>query len=147
MTAVPMKIAIVMLLCAAGVSGAPLKAGVAKVEITPDGPIWMSGYAARTHASEGVLTPLWARALALQSSNANRIVIVSTDLIGIPRTLADEVAARVTRQYGLKRSQFLLNASHTHTGPMVWPNLLNLAVLPPEELEKIRPDHRPRVRM
>ena len=37
----------------------------------------------------------------------------------------------------LKRSQFLLNASHTHTGPIVWPNLRNLTVLPPGEQEKL----------
>jgi len=132
-----MKIAYLILLCAAGLSGASLKAGVARVDITPTGPIWMSGYAARTHPSEGVLSPLWAKALALESSPAGRIVIVTTDVVGIPRTVADEVARRVAKQFGLKRSQFLLNASHTHTGPMVWPNLINLAVLPPEEQEKL----------
>jgi hypothetical protein len=31
--------------------------------------------------------------------------------------VADEVAARVEKQHGLKRPQFLINASHTHTGP------------------------------
>ncbi|MFN9293257.1 MAG: hypothetical protein ACK6EB_34705, partial [Planctomyces sp.] len=45
---------------------APLeKAGVAKVEITPEGPIWMAGYAARKHPSEGVVAPLYAKALAI----------------------------------------------------------------------------------
>jgi neutral/alkaline ceramidase-like enzyme len=132
-----MKIALLIPLCAAQLFGASLKAGVARAEITPGGPIWMSGYAARTHASEGVLGPLWAKALALESSRGARIVIVTTDVIGIPRAVADEVAQRVQRQYGLKRWQFLLNASHTHTGPMVWPNLLNLAVLPPQEIEKL----------
>ena len=132
-----MKIAIVLLFSAAGLCGASLKAGIARVDITPAGPIWMSGYAARTHASEGVLTPLWAKALALESSPAGRIVIVTTDVVGIPRSIADEVARRVGKQYGLKRSQFLSNASHTHTGPMVWPNLSNLAVLPAEERDKL----------
>src|SRR5688572_6715712 len=137
MTGVPMKIALVILLCAAGLSGASLKAGVAKVDITPAGPIWMSGYAARTHPSEGVLTPLWAKALALETSRSERIVIVSVDVVGIPRAITDQVAERVEKQHGLKRSQFLLNASHTHTGPMVWPNLVNLAVLPAGEPEKL----------
>src|SRR5712664_2613710 len=129
MIRVPMKIAILILLCITELFGASLKAGVARVDITPAGPIWMSGYAARTHPSEGVLAPLWAKALALESSPAGRMVIVTADVVGIPRAVADQVAARVEKQYGLKRSQFLLNASHTHTGPMVWPNLSNLAVL------------------
>ncbi len=51
--------------------------------------------------------------------------------------VADEVAARVEKQYGLKRSQLLINASHTHTGPVVWPNLENLTVFPPAEQEKL----------
>src|SRR6266481_7497977 len=137
-----MKILVAILLCSAELFSASLKAGVARADITPSGPIWMSGYAARTHPSEGVLAPLWAKALAFESSPGGRIVIVTTDVIGIPRAVADQVAARVLKQYGLKRSQFLLNASHTHTGPMVWPNLNNLAVLPPLEREKLVDYHR-----
>ena len=132
-----MRILIVLLLWAANLSGATLRAGLAKVDITPRGPIWMSGYAARTHPSEGVLSPLWAKALAIESSPGGRIVIVSTDLVGIPRELSDEVAAKLKKQYGLNRSQLLINASHTHTGPMVWPNLRNLTVLPDGEQEKL----------
>jgi hypothetical protein len=97
----------------------------------------MSGYASRTHPSEGTLTRLWAKALALESSSGGRIVVLTADVIGFPSSLGDEVAARVERQYGWKRSQLLLSASHTHTGPMVWPNLSNLAVLPPGERERL----------
>ena len=131
------KILIGLVLCVAGVRGASLKAGIARVDITPSGPIWLSGYASRTHPSEGTLTRLWAKALALESTPGGRIVIVTTDLIGFPRSLGDEVAARVKRLYGWKRSQLLLSASHTHTGPMVWPNLINLVVLPPGEQRKL----------
>jgi neutral ceramidase len=137
-----MKILLAILLCSTELSGASLKAGVAKADITPTGPIWLSGYAARTHPSAGVLTCLWAKALALESSKSGRLVVVTTDVVGIPRAVADEVAARVGKQYGLKRSQFLLNASHTHTGPIVWPNLSNLTVLPPGEQEKLVDYHR-----
>src|SRR5262249_38278705 len=132
-----MRILTVLLWCAASLSGAAFKAGLAKVDITPGGPIWMSGYAARTHPSEGVLNRLWAKALAIESSPGGRVVIVSTDLVGIPRELSDEVAAKLKNQYGLSRSQLLINASHTHTGPIVWPNLRNLAVLPAGEQENL----------
>lgn len=132
-----MRTLIAILLSASGLSGASLKAGIGRVEITPAGPIWMSGYAARTHPSEGVLTPLWAKALALESGPGRRIVIVSTDVVGVPRVVADQVAARVEKRYGLKRPRFLINASHTHTGPVVWSNLTNLTVFPPAELEKL----------
>lgn len=136
-TRVPMKIVIMILFCLAPMNSASLKAGVARLEITPTGRIWMSGYASRTHPSDGVLNPLWAKALALESSHGGRIVIVTADVVGIPRAVADEVAAAAGKQYGLKRSQLLLNASHTHTGPMVWPNLSNMVVLSPEEEQKL----------
>ncbi len=131
------KCTVILAICAAGLYGAEMKAGVAKIEITPTSPVWMSGYAARTHPSEGVLVPLWAKALALEGTSGQRFVLVTTDVIGIPRVVADEVAARVNKQYRLERRQLLLNSSHTHTGPMVWPNLMNLAAISPEEERKL----------
>ncbi|MEJ5367875.1 MAG: neutral/alkaline non-lysosomal ceramidase N-terminal domain-containing protein [Bryobacteraceae bacterium] len=104
--------------------GAPaMKAGAAKIDITPDGPIWMSGYAARNKPSEGVLTRLWAKALALEDARGNRAVIVTTDLIGLPMELTDVVAARAMERYKLERAGLVFNSSHTHTGPVVRGNL------------------------
>ena len=50
-------------------------------------------------------------------------MIVTTDLIGMPRDVSDEVAARVKEKHGLERRQFMLNASHTHNGPVVGQDL------------------------
>jgi hypothetical protein len=108
---------------AAPVCAAEFKAGVARKVITPTGPVWMSGYAARTHASDGVIHDLWAKALALQDESGGRVVLVTLDLIGLPRELTGEIAGRVEKQHGLERSQLVLNCSHTHSGPVVWPNL------------------------
>src|SRR5512147_2052494 len=108
----------ILILFAASALAADFKAGVARVDITPSTPIWLSGYASRKHPSEGVLHPLWAKALAIEDSKRNRVVIVTTDLIGLPRPISELVAARVQKEYGLDRSQLLLNSSHTHTGPL-----------------------------
>ena len=113
------------------------KAGVARIDITPDGPIWMSGYADRKHPSEGVVQPLAAKALAIEDSKGARVVIVSTDLIGLPRQITDEVAARVQKQYGLERSHLVFNSSHTHTGPVVGPNLRMMFALDEENQRRI----------
>jgi len=102
---------------------ADFKAGVARVNITPKTSIWMSGYAARTKPSEGVLADLFAKALAIEDSRKGRVVIVTTDLIGLPRVITDEIAARVEKQYRIERARLLFNSSHTHTGPVVRPNL------------------------
>lgn len=104
------------------------RAGVARIDITPSKPIWLSGYASRTRPSEGVVHKLWAKALALDDGHG-KAVLVTTDLIGLPRAVSDVVAARVARQYGVTRERLLLNSSHTHTGPVVRPNLMTMFVL------------------
>ena len=77
---------IAAVLCLAAVAwGAGMRGGVARIDITPDGPIWLSGYGDRTHPSTGVLIRLWAKALALEDAKGGRVVIVTTDLIGLPR--------------------------------------------------------------
>jgi len=114
-------------------NAAGLRAGAGKIKITPETPIWLSGYAARTHPSEGVLHDLWAKALALEDGKGRRAVIVTMDLIGLPRSISDAVAARAAKQYGLERSQLLMNCSHTHTGPVVRPNLSSMYELSSEQ--------------
>jgi hypothetical protein len=126
-----------LLLLTAGLPAADFRAGAARVDITPEGPIWMSGYAVRKKPSEGVLTPLAAKAIALEDSRKGRVVIVTTDLIGLPRQITDEVAARVQKQWGLERARLWFNSSHTHTGPVVRPNLNTMYNLSPEQTEKL----------
>jgi hypothetical protein len=118
--------------------GAGMRAGVAKLDITPEGPIWLSGYGDRTHPSTGVLMKLWAKALALEDSKGGRVVIVTTDLIGLPRAITDPVSARIEQVYGLERSRVLFNSSHTHTGPVVRSNLMTMFDLSPEDKDRIQ---------
>lgn len=114
------------------------RAGVAKVDITPRGPIWMSGYASRTKPSEGVYAPLYAKALALEDGSGGRVVIVTTDIIGLPQAMSDRIAASAADKYRLSRAQLLLNSSHTHTGPMIDGNLSPMEPKDPENLARIK---------
>ncbi len=91
-----------------------------------------------TKPSEGVLHDLWAKALVLEDAAGGRVAIVSTDLIGLPREVSDAVAARLEKQFGLKRSQLLLNSSHTHSGPVVWPGLPLLVELDADNEKRAR---------
>src|SRR5579871_2889509 len=126
-----------VLLCFNAASGAGLRAGVSRLDITPSGPIWLTGYGDRTHASTGVVHPLWAKALAIEDGKGGRVVIVTTDLIGLHRSITDPVAARIQKEYGLERSQIWFNSSHTHTGPVVWPALPTMFDLGPQDLKTV----------
>jgi hypothetical protein len=101
----------------------PWKAGAARVKITPAQPMWMSGYSARTRPAEGTLHDLWAKALAVEDPDGRRAVLVTMDLVGIPRNLAQQACAEFKTRFSLPREAVLLSVSHTHTGPVVGSNL------------------------
>ncbi|WP_169974690.1 neutral/alkaline non-lysosomal ceramidase N-terminal domain-containing protein [Tautonia rosea] len=101
---------------AAGRSG--WSAGVATSEITPEGPVWLAGYAARKEPSNGVLAPIFAKALALRDAEGETVVIVSLDLVGVKRPLTHRVASLVSEAYGLPQEALTLVSSHTHCAPL-----------------------------
>lgn len=115
------------------------KAGVATVAITPLQPMWMAGYAGRKGPSEGVLSELHAKALVIEDSAGTRAVIVTTDLIGIPRPLRQKVVEAVSEKQKLDPKGILLNCSHTHCGPVVKDDL-EMSVMYP-----LQPEQRQRV--
>lgn len=99
------------------------KAGVARVRITPNEPMWMAGYASRTKPAEGKYTELWARTLILEDPDEQRGALVSLDLVGIDRQLSHAIRESLKRQFGLRRAEVALCFSHTHSGPVVGKNL------------------------
>ncbi|MBI5774089.1 MAG: neutral/alkaline non-lysosomal ceramidase N-terminal domain-containing protein [Verrucomicrobia bacterium] len=93
------------------------KAGVATVLLTPQTNIWMAGYASRNKPADGKTTELYGKALALEDDRGARLVMVTLDLIGVPRTLRKNLERRCGAAYQLPPEGILLNASHTHSGP------------------------------
>lgn len=99
------------------------KVGLAQVKITPERPVFLAGYASRNKPFTKVEADLFAKALVLEDNQGRRVVLVTTDLVGIPAAVAEPICERLRDKAGLKREQILLNSSHTHTGPMlVLPN-------------------------
>jgi neutral ceramidase len=102
------------------------KAGVARVVITPERAQWMAGYGDRNRPSEGKIMDIWAKALALQDENGKQAVLVTADLVGIPKRLSDHIRDEVKTKYNLSRSQIAINTSHTHTGPVLSDALVSI---------------------
>src|SRR5262245_45840176 len=119
-------IVLILILAGTFVGGATAqtwKAGAAKVNITPEQPMWMAGYAARTKPAEGRATDLWAKALALEDTAGKRVVLITLDLVGIDRALSVAICDKLQKKHQLDRSQIAINCSHTHSGPVVSRNL------------------------
>ena len=94
------------------------KAGVGRADITPTEPIWLAGFGSRTRPSQGVRHKIWVKALALEDDGGARSVLLTADLLGFNRRMADVVTREAARQYGLSRERIALNASHTHSAPV-----------------------------
>jgi hypothetical protein len=100
------------------------KVGLARADITPRAPVWMSGYAGR-RISTGVRHPLWAKALAMEDAGGMRAVLVTSDLIGFSGEAYERIRSAAERRFGLRQEQLLLSFSHTHTGPVLAGSLLD----------------------
>src|SRR5437773_509229 len=86
-----------MLLCACrGLSAdGTWSVGVARVDITPDYPIRLSGYGNRRVPSEGVAQKIWAKALAIGSGAEKPVLWITVDNCGLSAEISNEVAKRI----------------------------------------------------
>lgn len=94
----------------------PLEAGLGVRDITPDPsqlPVPLGGYGARQNApATGIHDSTMAKALVLRRGD-KKFALVCLDLLGVPRSLRDELVQRL-RGTGIDSDNLLLAASHTH---------------------------------
>ncbi|HTE18587.1 MAG TPA: neutral/alkaline non-lysosomal ceramidase N-terminal domain-containing protein, partial [Armatimonadota bacterium] len=102
-----------LLLCGVPARAGELRAGVARVDITPPVGTPLGGYAGRLgRGSTGVHDPIHAKALVLDDG-VTRLAVITTDLVGTN----PEMTRRVAEAAKFPPGQLLLCASHTHSGP------------------------------
>src|SRR5262249_39779346 len=114
------------------------KAGLGKAVITPQKPMWMSGYVHRDKPAEEKLHDLWAKALLLEDPGGKRAVLVTLDLVGIDRELSQHVCKALNDKFGFTRENIILSVSHTHTGPVVGNNLNEMFFLDAEQQARVK---------
>ncbi len=119
----PMLTLMIAILFVATAAADGWKAGAAKINITPEKPLWMAGYGGRDKPAEGKQTDLWAKALVLEDAAGQRAALVTLDLVGIDRGVEQRVSQGLKEKFGLERQQIALCMSHTHCGPAVGRNL------------------------
>lgn len=114
--------------------------GVGKVDITPDYPIRLTGYASRQKESEGVVQRLYARALAFGSDAEKPAVLITVENCGIPATIRDQVATRLRKKKHIDPDRLVLCSTHTHTGPWVEgfaPNIFG-GPIPKDQAQRVK---------
>lgn len=113
------------------------KAGVSKIDITPKDPIWMAGYGGRDHPSEHVIHPIWIKALALEDVSGKQAVLITADLLAMPKGLSDQIRSGLKERYGLEKSQIIINSSHTHSGPVLENSLSDIYPMNEEQKDRV----------
>jgi neutral/alkaline ceramidase-like enzyme len=93
-----------------------LRAGVAKLDITPEKPVTLAGYESRKDLSQGVHDSLSARALAFEQ-DGSKLLLVSTDNLGFYAGTAEPFRQAIIQACNLKDSDLFLCAIHTHSAP------------------------------
>jgi len=113
--------------------------GVAKVDITPDYPVRLSGYAARKIESEGVAQRLWAKALAIGSDKDHPAILITVDNCGVPANVREAVVQRLQRRKHVDPDRVAICSTHTHSAPWLKGYLPNLfsGPIPPEEQARV----------
>ncbi len=114
--------------------------GWASREITPDRPVALSGQFHK-RISTHVEAPLWSTALAIETREGERsldqAILVSCDLVGIDDTITPRLRRSLEgRLVGFDTRKLILNATHTHTGPVTgekWYEVTEPGVMKPAE--------------
>ncbi len=102
-----------------GAEGPLVLVGAAKVDITPELPIRLSGYQSRPTETGRVAMPLTARALAIGGDADGPAVLISVEVIAVSEELSEAVAAGIRARHPIPRERIAICALHVHTGPAI----------------------------
>lgn len=93
-----------------------LKAGAAKVDITPDPGISLTGFIARLGPSTGIHDRLSARALAL-AEGGQQALVLTCDLLALDARFVSSARVAIRAATGIAEEDILIACTHTHSGP------------------------------
>ncbi|QUM90017.1 neutral/alkaline non-lysosomal ceramidase N-terminal domain-containing protein [Moritella sp. 36] len=91
-------------------------AGAISVDITPPPGMAMGGYSVMANKGVGFRTRLKARVIYINDGQGNATALVQTDLTSASLLLHHKVASEVAN-LGLKISDIVITATHTHSAP------------------------------
>ena len=125
------------LLASAAPSAEPVYSfGFARIDVTPEVPLRLSGYGNRNQPFEGIDESLSARVMVIRPADGESHVLVSVDTIGFPGVLTKEIHDRLEETHGIPRERFVLTFTHSHTAPHIGRGLSNLFATPLSDDER-----------
>jgi hypothetical protein len=100
-------------------AGRPILAGFAQVDITPEVPIRLAGYAGRKRGADRIDQRLVAQALAFNTGSNGSFVLVTVDNCELSAAFLEPVLRKLEATAGLGRGRVAVVSSHTHSAPVL----------------------------
>ena len=101
-----------------------MKAGFAKVCISPLPGAPLAGFAARHDVSTGIHDDLFARALVM-TNDKSAIALVSLDVLALPDAFVQCVRKSIHAITGIDTNSVMVASTHTHAGPVTITTFFN----------------------
>lgn len=93
-----------------------MRIGVSQIEITPPVGAELSGFAARTQPSTGLLDRLLARCLYVEDAD-KKLLWITLDVLGLERAFVQSFRGWAAERLRIAPDHIMLSATHTHSGP------------------------------
>jgi neutral ceramidase len=101
-----------------------LKAGFARVCISPLPGAPLAGFAARQEVSEGIHDDLFTRALVI-TNDEGALALVSLDVLALPDQFVKRVRNSICAITGIDAESVMVASTHTHAGPVTITTFFN----------------------
>ena len=103
----------------AALAAAPVPVGVARIDITPELPIRLTGYTNRPTEADRAESRLHARALAIGGDAEGPAIVIVAEVLAVSERLTEAVVAGIRARHPVPRERIAVGVTHQHTGPVI----------------------------
>jgi len=102
-------------------AGKAFMAGFGKADITPADSVNMAGYGDQdTRLSNGFVTYLDARVVAIQDENGDIMLFIVTDISFAYPAVGKQAISELTKELGIPEDHIIIAGTHTHNSVATW---------------------------
>ena len=94
--------------------------GTAVEDITPKTGIELSGFAVRKQPSDHIIDPLYCKVIYMEAQGI-KYFWIQLDLIGVEAEFVQKVRLSLSFKFNIPATNFIIAATHTHSGPGTLP--------------------------
>ena len=115
----PIRPGLAILCLSSALAAAPVPVGAARIDITPELPIRLTGYTNRPTEADRVEERIQARALAIGGDAEGPALVIVAEVLAVPERLTEAVVAGIRARHPVPRERIAVCVTHQHTGPVI----------------------------